>query len=182
MTEELFDIYDENGNSLGISKPRSEVHTNGCWHRAVHIWILNSQGQLLIQKRAAIKQSHPDLWDISSAGHISAGESPEASAIRELEEELGVRAEPTEFKYLFTITESSTQHEGKYIDNEFDLVYLIHKDLDLNNLTLQKEEVSAVSWMPISKLLELSKDEDKAFVDHPEEYNHLYEVIKDKVA
>lgn len=107
MPEEYYDIYDENGNPLGISKPRSEVHANGYWHRAVHIWILNSNGELLIQKRAEMKKSYPGLWDVSSAGHVSAGESAEAGVLRELQEELGIKAKPSEFKYLFAITEES---------------------------------------------------------------------------
>jgi isopentenyl-diphosphate delta-isomerase type 1 len=178
MPEEFFDIYDENNNPLGISKPRSEVHANGDWHRAVHIWILNSKNELLIQKRASIKQSNPNLWDISAAGHISAGESAETSAIRELQEEIGIKVEPSELEYLFSITEFGTQYNGKYIDNEFDLVYLVHKDLNLNDLVLQKEEVSEVAWMPVSKLLELDRGEDKTFCYHSEEYKKLYEAIK----
>lgn len=55
---------------------RSAVHRDGDYHRAVHVWIFaeNTQ-QLLLQKRTDFKDSWPGLWDISSAGHVSAGDT-----------------------------------------------------------------------------------------------------------
>lgn len=50
--------------------PHLQVCFAGDWHRAVHVWIyVQSTESLLIQKRAACKESWPDLWDISAAGH-----------------------------------------------------------------------------------------------------------------
>lgn len=177
MPEEQFDIYDENNQPLGITKPRSQVHAEGDWHRVIHVWVINSNNELLIQKRAAIKESRPNLWDISSAGHISAGESAEISATRELKEEIGIPIDPSELTYLFTLKSSSTQHDGKYIDNEYNLVYLLRIDLDINKLVLQKEEVSEVAWMALEKLAELAIHDDPTFVKHTEEYKRLYEFI-----
>ena len=178
MSEEQFDIYDQDNQPLGIVKSRSEVHAEGDWHRTIHIWIINSKNELLIQRRSSISISNPNLWDISSAGHISAGESTELSASRELDEELGIKAEFSEFQYLFTLKESSVQHNGKYIDNEYQLVYLVKKDLHLHDLTLQKEEVSEVAWMPISKLGELAEHGDPTFLKHADEYKKLYETLQ----
>lgn len=60
---------------------RSEVHRDGDYHRAVHVWIYSeSTGELLLQRRADCKDSWPGQWDISSAGHISAGDSSLFSA------------------------------------------------------------------------------------------------------
>ena len=59
----------------------SEVHRDGDYHRAVHVWIYSeSTGELLLQRRADCKDSWPGKWDISSAGHISAGDSSLFSA------------------------------------------------------------------------------------------------------
>ncbi|KAB2077162.1 hypothetical protein ERO13_A06G076350v2 [Gossypium hirsutum] len=61
---------------IGGSKPRGDVHRDGDYHKAVHVWIFTESTQeLLLQKRADCKDSWPGLWDISSAGHISAGDS-----------------------------------------------------------------------------------------------------------
>ena len=71
---------------------KSEAHTDGLWHRAAHIWIYNSKGEILLQLRAKDKQFWPDRWEISAAGHVGAGEKPEDAAVRELSEELGISA------------------------------------------------------------------------------------------
>ncbi|KAB2072769.1 hypothetical protein ERO13_D02G099801v2 [Gossypium hirsutum] len=64
------------GKKIGGSKPRGDVHRDGDYHKAVHVWIFTESTQeLLLQKRADCKDSWPGLWDISSAGHISAGDS-----------------------------------------------------------------------------------------------------------
>ena len=89
---ERFPVVDENDQLLGDA-PRSEVHGNNLRHRAVHILIFNSLGELLLQKRSRWKDRHPLLWDSSAAGHVEAGEEYDATAIRELQEELGVAAE-----------------------------------------------------------------------------------------
>ena len=59
MCKEYFDILDDNGNKTGKIKLRSEVHRDGDWHKAVHIWILNQSGDILLQRRSATKDSNP---------------------------------------------------------------------------------------------------------------------------
>ncbi|KAG6535707.1 hypothetical protein ZIOFF_000730 [Zingiber officinale] len=74
--EEHLDVLTKTGEKTGVSKPRSLVHRDGDYHRAVHVWIYSESTQeLLLQKRADCKASWPAKWDISSAGHISSGES-----------------------------------------------------------------------------------------------------------
>ena len=55
MSEEYLDILDEQGNKTGKTKLRSEVHHDGDWHKSVHIWILNSKGDVLLQRRSLTK-------------------------------------------------------------------------------------------------------------------------------
>ena len=76
MTEELIDILDEKGNKIGVSKTRGEVHAKGLWHQAAHVWIYNSKGEILLQKRSMQKESWPGRWDISAAGHVQQGKRP----------------------------------------------------------------------------------------------------------
>ncbi|EPS64241.1 hypothetical protein M569_10540 [Genlisea aurea] len=76
IPEEYLDVLTKTGEKTGISKPRGEIHRDGHYHRAVHVWIFSeTTKELLLQKRADCKDSWPGFWDISSAGHISAGES-----------------------------------------------------------------------------------------------------------
>jgi 16S rRNA (adenine1518-N6/adenine1519-N6)-dimethyltransferase len=91
---ERFPVVDENDRLLGDA-PRSKVHGDNLRHRAVHLFIFNRQGELFLQKRSRWKDRHPLLWDSSAAGHVEAGEEYDETAARELEEELGVKAELT---------------------------------------------------------------------------------------
>jgi isopentenyldiphosphate isomerase len=64
---EYLDIYDSEGKSLGIKVTKKEAHEKGLWHRAAHVWIINSRKELLIQKRSPVVDNHPNEWDISVA-------------------------------------------------------------------------------------------------------------------
>lgn len=100
MSEEWFDIVDDHDEVIGKEK-RSVVHAKGLKHRAVHILVWDSKGQLFLQKRSMRKDEFPGKWDTSSAGHLDAGESYDHSAERELQEELGIRG--AQVKALFKI-------------------------------------------------------------------------------
>lgn len=90
--DEIFDVVDEYDEVIE-QKPRSVVHQNSLKHRAVHIMVLNKVGEVYLQKRSYLKDKHPEKWDSSAAGHVDAGESYEATASRELTEELGITSE-----------------------------------------------------------------------------------------
>ena len=118
---ELFDVVDENDHVIA-AHPRSEVHDRQLLHRAVHILIFNRHGELLLQKRSAWKDREPSKWDSSAAGHLEPGETYAAGALRETEEELGIRADlhplgkiracsntGQEFVEVFT-----TEHDGPF--------------------------------------------------------------------
>ena len=124
MSKEYFDVLDKNGNKTGLVKLRSDVHRDGDWHKAVHIWIINENGDILLQRRCATKDSNPNMLDISCAGHLSAGESSILGAIRELKEELDLDVQLDELKYIKTIKRNS-KYTSTFINNEFDDLYII---------------------------------------------------------
>jgi isopentenyldiphosphate isomerase len=86
MDEELLDVFDERGRRRGV-KRRDEVHRDGDWHLAFHLWVVSPAG-VLLQRRARDKASWPGYLDASAAGHLLAGEAI-ADGLREAEEELG---------------------------------------------------------------------------------------------
>src|SRR6266850_7984699 len=88
--EESFSIVDEYDRVIG-SAPRGQVHANNLLHRAVHLLIFNSTGEVFLQLRSRRKDRHPLLWDSSAAGHVNAGEEYDQAAARELREELGIQ-------------------------------------------------------------------------------------------
>ncbi len=87
---EMIDVLDKNGNKTGEVATRDEVHKNGLWHRSIAVAILNEKDEILLQQRSHNKKKNPDMWDISVAGHIDAGESVLVAAMRETAEELGI--------------------------------------------------------------------------------------------
>ena len=88
--EEEFQVVDERDRPVGTS-PRSQVHANNLLHRAIHVLIFNSQGDVFLQLRSRWKDRHPLKWDSSAAGHVNAGEDYDQTADRELKEELGIQ-------------------------------------------------------------------------------------------
>ena len=93
MYQEYLAVVDAHDQIID-QRPRGEIHANGLRHRAVHILVFNSRGWLFLQKRSMQKDLNKGLWDTSAAGHVDAGESYDACAVRELAEELGVTAIP----------------------------------------------------------------------------------------
>ena len=92
--EEQFEIFNEDNSKVVGLMPRSVVHRDGFLHRAVNVIVLNSQEQVLLQKRASSKDVCPSCWDISCAEHLTPGETYEQAVIRGLAEELSIKIEP----------------------------------------------------------------------------------------
>lgn len=113
MSEEQFDVCDSSDRVIGQA-PRSVVHAHRWLHRAVHIFVFNTRGQLLVHKRSATKDECPSRYTSSASGHLSAGEDYQTAAVRELQEELGLNA-PLEWLHKFPAgAATSYEHSGLY--------------------------------------------------------------------
>ena len=156
---ELLDIVDEKGNPTGETVPREVAHREGIRHRTAHVWIFRRRGgvvQILLQKRSDNKDSDPGCYDISSAGHVQAGDEFLPSAIRELKEELGIEAgeEDLEFAGYHKGYMEEMFYGRMFRDSEVSAVYVYSKPVDADRLTLQKEEVESVMWMGLGQCVE----------------------------
>ena len=87
---EVFDVVNDRDEVVGRAA-RDEVHRRGLMHRATHVLVFNSRGQLFLQKRSLKKDRQPGLWDSSASGHVDSGEDYDTCALRELHEELGLQ-------------------------------------------------------------------------------------------
>ena len=156
---EYLDIVDEMGEPTGEIIARNIAHEKGVLHRTAHVWVArqtNSRWEVLLQKRSQEKDSFPGMYDTSSAGHIPAGKQPVDSAIRELEEELGIRAVPEELDYCgsFRIQYEKYFHGSLFKDNEIARVYVLLKPVEIDSLHLQESEVEGVCWFDMQETLD----------------------------
>lgn len=158
MDEERFDIYDEDLNPAGTAT-RSETHANGYWHRTFHCWLTrraDGRQTVLFQRRQAGKDTNPGCYDITAAGHLSAGETMR-EAVRELKEELGVSVRFEELVPLGQVREigEGVVNGRPFIDREVSDVFGLVWNRPLTELRLQPEEVAGVYEAEISELLDL---------------------------
>ena len=170
---ELFDVCNEQGEPTGETVSREIAHRDGILHRTSHVWILREKAgkkQVLLQKRSKQKDSYPGLYDTSSAGHIPAGEEPLPSALRELEEELGIRASVDQLTYAgnFRIEYVETFHDRTFHDNEFTHVYVYWEPVDIRNLIFQKTEVDDADWFDLEEVWNEIQHSKERFCVSPE--------------
>lgn len=142
MADELLDTVNNDDLVTGQAM-RSVVHQRGLWHRGVHVFLFNEQGEMLIQKRSADRPSSPSLLDCSVSEHVKAGESYLDAALRGLKEEMGV--EGIEIEWLGKI-----QMEYGPNDNEISQIYegrLMGKQVHFDPV-----EISEVSFMSLDEI------------------------------
>ena len=144
--DEKIDVLDEYGKKTGQIVWKSEAHRTGLWHRCFHLWIVDPGEDrdgpfLLVQRRAAGKETWPDKLDVTAAGHLIAGEGG-LDGLREVEEELGLRVGGEDVVALGTRRNELEIPAGT--DREFQDVFLLVRRLSPPDLRLQEEEVASV--------------------------------------
>ena len=138
--DEIFDVVDDDDNVTGTST-RDEVHAKGLLHRAVHVLVFNKRGDVLLQRRSMLKDAHPGVWDSSVSGHLDTGESYEVAAIRELEEEMGIKGvEIEEIGTIKAIELTGWEH-----------VRLYRARYD-GSLRYPCAEIDAAMWFPVREV------------------------------
>jgi len=169
--DELIDILTADGKPTGTTAMKTEAHRMGLFHPTVHIWFYTKEGKILLQKRAKNKDTHPGLWDVSVAGHIGAGEQILDSALREIDEEIGLSISEVALQKI-GIFKSVQKHSETLIDCEFHHTFLSELKVPLENLSKQQSEVDDLKLLSInqfeSELHHLEKT--KIYVPHSENY------------
>ena len=148
---EIVDIYDGKKNKTGKTVERSEKPILGEYRLSIHIWITNSKGEILIQRRSANKKMFPNMWNETGGAAISK-ETSEMTCAREFEEELGVKPNMNKAELIGTI-----KRKYDYVD-----VWYIKQDIDLKDIKMQKDEVSEVKYVTLQELNQII--ENKEFV------------------
>ncbi len=182
---ELLERFHENGTPSGEGVSRSVAHQSGIWHGASHTYACKREnGALwfLLQRRSASKDSYPLCLDISSAGHIEQGSNFRDTAAKEFYEELGLSVPKEDFIELFTqkIQTESEFRGKKFIDKEFNTVYLLPRALSLDTLKLQPSEVCEAVWMSESEILQRLSGHDETLCLTSAEFEKVLQAISEK--
>lgn len=155
---ELWDILDKNGQPTGKTVEKKKVClAKGEYHLVVHIWILGSDGRVLIQRRSFERMLMPGEWAAIGGSAIS-GEPAYEAAKRELREEMGIETEDRDLRLVKRMNRK----------NSILNVYLLCRDIPISELKLQTEEVCDAKWVHRNKLRQMIKS--KEFHNYGDEY------------
>lgn len=168
--QELWQLFNAQGNPIkNKGGDKDEVWGKGLLHGASHVWIyriIDKQTEILVQKRSPTKRTWPNRYDISAAGHIDLGETPLISAIREVDEEIGLKVKP-EYLELFSVQRMYMNASEKDIENEFQWLYAYRMSTD-SDFLLQESEVESLQWIGLNEFeLECTTD---SYVPHSNIY------------
>lgn len=157
--DEIVEILTENGELTGNTINKLKAHKEGICHGIGAVGIINTKGELLIQKRSFLKKNEPNKWDITSAGHISVGEEPIDGALRELSEETGIQINKEDLTLIDTYLNKSRLESGSFI-NHFTYLYMLKKDVNIEDLLLQESEVSEAKFVNKEAFLKMMSNNE----------------------
>lgn len=143
---EVWELLDKEGNKTGETFVRGNTMPEGRYHLGADVWIVNSEGKFLIQKRSPLKKNEPNVWAMTG-GSVIAGENSLEAIQREVAEELGLTISQEKFQLIkrFCVEDNKV-----WIDT-----YLLKQEINLEDVILQEEEVSSIAWASYEEIEEL---------------------------
>jgi isopentenyldiphosphate isomerase len=152
---EPFDIITADGKPTGRVKSRAEVHRDGDWHRAIHVWVAGVDDRgvpfLTLQRRSPHKDTWPGRFDATVGGHYRAGETL-AETLREVEEEIGIIADLKDLQPL-GVRVCANEAQPGIVDREIQDVFLLRDDRPLENFRPNPAELAALIRFPLETLV-----------------------------
>lgn len=139
---ELLDLYDDNGNKLNKTVERGKQYKKGRIMLSI-VFIKNNKNEYLIQKTSIEKGGDYS----TTGGHVTINETPLECIKREIKEELGLDVKKEDLKFI-----SLEKHQAAPC---LFSIYELNNNIDINKLTLQKEEVEKVEWLTKEEILKL---------------------------
>ena len=172
--EELEIVHPETGASLGASLPRAEAIAPGAWCRSTNVFVMNSKGQILCHQRSLEKERMPGVWSTHLGGHVSKGENYETNALKELEEEAGIKIESHQM-YSWRTTRID---KARLWVREFVTI----ADLDLEQLVPQPGEVERFAWMHVDDILRGKAEQPDMWCAGTHDFKTEYQCLRSVVA
>ncbi len=165
-------VVDEDENIVGV-ETRENIHKIGLLHREIHIWFYTPQGEIIFQHRAKDKDTYPGLLDATVGGHVEIGDDYMGTALKEVEEETGVRVEEGELQYLKTDRSSSYDNLTGKKNNVIRAVYAYCYTESVSDLRVEDGKAIGFESWPLDTILDISDDDRKRFIPTIFEHNNL---------
>lgn len=160
--EEFVVLVNPEDEVLGLME-KQQAHINGLLHRAFSVFLFNSKGEMLLQKRASGKYHSPNQWTNAVCSHPRVDETYIDGARRRLQEELGIEAELSEkFNFIY-----KADVGGGLWEHELDHVFVGDYEADFH---LNQEEVEEIRFISIEDL-------DLEIAEHPERFTAWFKII-----
>lgn len=161
----LLNIVDENDNIIGTEE-RKVIHEKGLLHREVHVWFVTPNNEIIFQHRSKTKDTLPDLLDISVAGHVEIGDSYEEAAVREVEEETGVKIKESDLRLIGKIRRDSEDKRTETNNSIFEKMFIFTYKGDISDLKIEKDEGIGFEVFTIKQLLNMNEAEKARFIPY----------------
>jgi isopentenyldiphosphate isomerase len=164
---ELWDLYDKNGNKINKTHVRGIPLNKDEYHIAIDVWIRNSLDKILLTQRNPLKELYPMKWECT-CGAIIMGEDSFTGALREVEEEIGIKLNKSEGKNMLRIVR---ENQNTIFD-----IFLFEKDIRIEETKLQEEEVVDIKWVTKDELEEMFKKNEMI-----ETLDYVLKLIDEKI-
>ncbi len=164
MTE-LLNVVDDHDQIIG-QESREEIHRRGLWHREIHVYFITPQGEVIFQHRAKDKDTYPDLLDATVGGHVEIGESYEEAALKEVEEETGLKLSLSDLIFINKIQKSSEDKKTNKINRVFNSRYLYFYSGSISDLKIEAGKAIGFEPWPLLKLPQLDEAEQSRFIPY----------------
>ena len=151
---EYLDIYDENQKHIG-KELRDIVHRDGLWHKTIHCWLYDKEGNVYFQIR-----KEEGTFYTTASGHVSAGETLQEAFGREIKEEIGLDIDYEESKQIDMVVWRMDRQKSDgtmFIDRAFASIFVYEFDGDYKDFNFQEAEVKGVVKVNAKDTLELFK-------------------------
>ncbi len=165
MSEQLqmLEVVDGNDNVIGL-ETRKKIHKEGLLHREIHIWFITPSGEAIFQHRAKDKDTYPDKLDATVGGHVEPGMSYEETAVKECEEETGIKIDPSKLILIKKINRKSFDKDSGLINNAMRSQYAYLYNGLIASLKIEDGKSEGFELWKIDDLPNLSEKDKNKFI------------------
>jgi len=161
----FLNIVNDNDEIIGVAS-REDIHHQGLRHREIHVFFITPQNEIIFQHRAKDKDIYPDLLDATVGGHVETGQSYEETALKETEEETGIKLKMSDLIFINKVKGGSKDEVTGKTNNVFNCRYLYIYSGELSALKIEDGKgIGFESW-PLDKILNISDSDKNKFIPY----------------